>query len=123
MRKTIFVVDDSSIALIVSRKALLEHYNPITLPSATKMFELIKKVKPSLILLDLEMPEMNGFQALEKLKNDDEYSDIPVIFLTGTEDPVRQAEGLKRGAVDFILKPFDDVELVSRVKFHMDMAY
>jgi putative two-component system response regulator len=60
----IFVVDDSDTNLAVANDALKEHYKVMTLPSADKLFTMLKKVTPDLSLLDIEMPEMNGFEAL-----------------------------------------------------------
>jgi putative two-component system response regulator len=85
------------------------------------MFELLENVIPDLILLDIEMSEMNGFDALTKLKSNDKYEDIPVIFLTGRKDAVTEAQGFDLGAVDFISKPFSEPVLLNRVKMHLNM--
>jgi len=67
MMKTIFAVDDSDTNLSVVKKALEKHYRIFTMPSAVKMFALLKKITPDLILLDIEMPEMDGSEALKKI--------------------------------------------------------
>jgi putative two-component system response regulator len=67
------------------------------------------------------MPEMDGFQVLEKLKSEKEYKEIPVIFLTGIHDPEVEARGFMSGVVDFITKPFSTPVLLNRVKLHIDV--
>jgi signal transduction histidine kinase len=111
--KTIFVIDDSDTNLATAEEALEDHFNVITLPSAAKMFSLFEKIMPNLILLDIEMPEMNGFEAIVKLKENPEWRDIPVIFLTGRID---EEKGLSLGAVDYITKPYSSVIVKLRVQ-------
>ncbi|MCL2035206.1 MAG: response regulator [Oscillospiraceae bacterium] len=119
--KTIFVVDDSDTNLSMAKEVLKEHYKVRTLPSAGKMFSLIEKIKPDLILLDIEMPEMDGFEALSRLKAVDAYADIPVIFLTSMTDASVEARGFQLGVVDFITKPFSAPVLLNRIKSHLDI--
>ena len=113
---TIFIVDDSEANLLVARDALKDHYRVMTMISAAKLFELIKKIKPALILLDIEMPEMNGFQVMEKLKANPKHRDIPLVFLTGNSDPATEAKGFELGATDFVTKPFSAPVLLNRIK-------
>ncbi|MCL2524919.1 MAG: response regulator [Betaproteobacteria bacterium] len=119
--KTIFVVDDSSTNLIQAERALEESYNVITLISAQKMFSLFGKIIPDLILMDIEMPEMDGFAALERLMENEITRGIPVIFLTASIDTESEVRGLDLGAVDFITKPFSPVILRSRVAHHLSI--
>jgi len=119
--KTIFVVDDSDTNLSMAENALEDLYCVMTLPSAAKMFTLLEKVTPDLILLDIEMPEMNGFEALQKLKTHDQYSSIPVIFLTGLTDVSIEVQGFELGAIDFIAKPFSAPVLLNRIKTHLSI--
>ena len=121
MRKTIFVVDDNSTNLTMAKEALKEKYRVMTLPSAAKMFSLIEKVKPDLILLDIKMPEMDGFEALSRLKGNASRADIPVIFLTGMTDVAIEVRGFQMGVVDFITKPFSAPVLLNRIKTHLDI--
>ncbi|MCL2009636.1 MAG: response regulator [Synergistaceae bacterium] len=118
MQKTIFVVDDSGTNLSTAEEALEEHYRVITLSSAAKMFKILEKVKPDLILLDIEMPEMDGFEAMEQLKSSEYHANIPVIFLTGLTDSDNEAYGIELGAVDFITKPFSAPALLNCVNIH-----
>ena len=121
MQKTIFVVDDNDTNLSVAKEALKEYYRVMTLPSAAKMFSLIEKVKPDLILLDIEMPEMDGFEALSLLKKNDAQADIPVIFLTSMTDSAVEVRGFELGVIDFITKPFSAPVLQNRIKTHLDI--
>jgi len=119
--KTIFVVDDSDTNLSMAENALEDLYCVMTMPSAAKMFTLLEKVTPDLILLDIEMPDMNGFDALQQLKSHDTYASIPVIFLTGLTDVSTEVQGFELGAVDFIAKPFSAPVLLNRIKTHLDI--
>ena len=119
--KDIFVVDDSDTNLAMTKKALEEHYRVLTMPSAAKMFELLEKIKPDLILLDIEMPVMDGFEALQRLKAIRQYAEIPVIFLTGCIDPANEVTGFELGAVDFITKPFSTPVLLNRINTYLDI--
>ena len=121
MQKIIFLVDDNATNLTVAEEALAEQYRVIALSSAAKMFIALEKFKPDLILLDIEMPEMTGFEAMKKLKSSDLYAEIPVIFLTGRTDPVSEAIGIDLGAVDFIMKPFSVPVLLNRIRNHLQL--
>ncbi len=120
-QETIFVVDDSDTNLSTAVAALEEEYKVITLPSAARMFAMLEKVAPGLILLDVEMPGQSGFEALRRLKASDAYADIPVIFLTGLADNISEAHGIELGAVDFITKPFSKTVLLNRLKHHLNL--
>ena len=119
--KTIFVVDDSDVNLITAEKALSDHYNVFTLPSAKAMFTFLQDIHPDLILLDIKMPEINGFEAMKRLRANPEYANIPVMFITATNDPATESHGFELGAVDFIIKPFSSQVLLSRIKTHLDV--
>jgi putative two-component system response regulator len=121
MQKTIFVVDDNDTNLSTAEAALEEHYRVLTLPSAMAMFELLEDVTPDLILLDIEMPEMDGFEALRRLKSGPLLSGIPVVFLTGMADASHEVQCFEMGVIDFILKPFSAPVLQNRIKTHLDI--
>ncbi|MCL2756943.1 MAG: response regulator, partial [Coriobacteriia bacterium] len=121
MHKTIFVVDDNDTNLSMAKEALKEQYRVMTLPSAAKLFALLAKVMPDLILLDIEMPEMDGFEVLHRLKGDAIQADIPVIFLTSMNDPSVEVRGFQMGVVDFVTKPFSAPVLLNRIKTHLDI--
>jgi len=117
--KTIFVVDDNNTNLLTAKIALDETYRTFALPSASGMFKLIEKITPDLILLDIDMPEMDGFEAIKKLKADERFSDIPVIFLTIKNDEESELEGFDLGAVDYIMKPFSKPIIKARIATHL----
>ena len=118
MHSTIFVVDDNDTNLLMVKEALQDQYRVVTLASAEKMFLVLDKIKPDLILLDIEMPEMDGFEALRRLKTS-LYASIPVIFLTSMNDSALEIRGFTLGAVDFITKPFTAPILLNRIKTHL----
>ena len=122
MKKTVFVVDDNDTNLTMAKVVLKEHYRVMTLPSAAKMFTLLDNVRPDLILLDIEMPEMDGFEALKCLKENSAHSDIPVIFLTASNDISSETRGFQLGVVDFITKPFSAPVLLNCLKTHLNIG-
>jgi putative two-component system response regulator len=119
--KTILAIDDQSFNLVKIEEALEDNYKVLTTTSAERMFEILQKVAPDLILLDIEMPEVNGFEAIRRLKANETHAQIPVIFLTGRTDEISEAQGLKLGAVDFITKPFSKPVLLNRVQMHLNV--
>jgi putative two-component system response regulator len=118
-RKKIIFVDDQVSNLMIGRNVLAMDYDVFTVPSAKKMFELMVKISPDLILLDVEMPEMNGYETIEKLKSDSETEGIPVIFLTAKTDASSELKGLNLGAIDYITKPFSPPLLLKRIEVHL----
>ncbi|MDR0599736.1 MAG: response regulator [Treponema sp.] len=115
-RPRIMLVDDNVTNLTTGKAALKDWFQVFTLPSAAKLFELLEKVTPDLILLDIEMSEMDGFQAIQRLKAEEKTAAIPVIFLTASADPVQEEEGRRLGAADYIQKPFSGPDLRERIK-------
>jgi CheY-like chemotaxis protein len=115
----IVIVDDNPTNLRAGKNVLSEQYEVYTTPSAKKLFELLKDVKPALILLDIEMPEMDGFATIEILKSKPETKTIPVIFVTGKNDPENEKKGIALGAADYIKKPFDPQQLIDRVALNL----
>ncbi|MDR0444126.1 MAG: response regulator [Treponema sp.] len=113
---TIFIVDDSDTNLTMAEEALEDQYSVMTMPSAAKMFSLLEKMKPDLILLDIEMPEMNGFEALERLKANSALAGIPVIFLTGTNNASVEERASKLGAAGIVTKPFSPPTLLDSIQ-------
>jgi len=119
--KTIFVVDDSDTCLSKVEDVLENQYYVITLPSAARMFAMLEKVMPDLILLDISMPEMDGYTALSLLKKNEKTANIPIIFLTGQADALVEAQSFDSGVIDFIVKPFSALVLLTRIKTHIDI--
>jgi CheY-like chemotaxis protein len=115
-KKLIFLVDDNPANLRIGKNVLSDKYTVATVPSASKLFSLLTNNRPGLILLDINMPEMNGYEALEILKSKPETRDIPVIFLTAMTYPHDKEKGLALGAADYIIKPFDPPALIACIE-------
>jgi len=120
--KKIFAVDDNLTNLTVIKNILKEKYETFPLQSAVKMFDLLPKVKPDLILLDVEMPDINGYDAIRWLKNSPDYKDIPVIFVTALQGENEELVGMELGAVDYIYKPFVASILLRHIQTHLELA-
>jgi putative two-component system response regulator len=118
-RQKIFLVDDNMTNLTSGKIMLKDHYDVFSIPSGAKLFEILEKVSPDLILLDIEMPGMNGYEAIKKLKEEKKTCDIPVIFLTARNDPGSEFKGLSLGAIDYIYKPFSPPLLLKRLENHL----
>ena len=118
-RKTIIIVDDNVINLNVGRNALSGKFNVLTAPSGKKLFQILEKLTPDIILLDIEMPEMDGYEVIKVLKNSVSTANIPVIFLTAVIDPESELKGLSLGAIDYITKPFSPQLLLKRIEVHL----
>ena len=113
------LVDDNKANLTMGKSILSEHYDVFALPSADKLFEFLKHVTPDLILLDIDMPGMNGYEALTLLKADKQYTDTPVIFVTAKNSESNEYDGLGLGAIDYITKPFAPALLLKRIENHL----
>jgi class 3 adenylate cyclase/ActR/RegA family two-component response regulator len=118
-KAAIFLVDDNPANLRAGKSALTENYSVYTAASAARMFDLLAEKKPSLILLDIDMPGMNGYEAIKRLKSNLEVADIPVIFLTAKSDSGSELDGLSLGAVDYITKPFVPSLLSKRIEVQL----
>jgi putative two-component system response regulator len=118
-RRLIMLVDDNRTNLMAGKAALAEDYTVLTVPSARKMLETLEWNQPELILLDVDMPEMDGFEAIGILKSNPETRDIPVIFLTAMGESESELGGLQLGAVDYITKPFSAPLLLKRIEMHL----
>jgi signal transduction histidine kinase len=119
----ILIVDDNPQNLKVLGNTLTENgYNLIFAKSGVQALNtILKKKKPDLILLDVMMPEMDGFEVCRRLKQNATFSDIPVIFLTAQTDKEKVVEGFQLGAVDYVTKPFNAEELITRVHTHLKL--
>ncbi len=117
MTAQILVVDDvpANVKLLEAKLAK-EYYDTITATNGFEAIEMAKKHKPDIILLDVMMPEMDGFECCRALKKDQETSHIPVVMVTALNGAEDKVKGLEAGADDFLTKPIDDVALFARVK-------
>lgn len=106
MQKHILVVDDMLTNLKIVESFLKPYYKVSLVKSGDQALKFLSKNTPDLILLDIQMPGMDGFETIKKIKEIPEYREIPVVFLTSQEDIDSRMKGFQLGATDFILKPF-----------------
>jgi len=97
------------------RNQLKSFYEVYPAPSAGKLFTILEKFIPDLILLDVDMPQMNGFEVIMHMKESPRYKDIPVVFLTAKDDETSAVKGLDLGAADYVTKPFFGPLLLRRI--------
>lgn len=117
--KRLFLVDDNAVNLSVGKSVLQNKYTVVTMSSGEELLLMLDNTSADLILLDIEMPGMNGYEVIEKLKENPSTTDIPVIFLTGKNNPADELKGLSLGAVDYISKPFSPPLLLKRIDLHL----
>lgn len=119
----IMIIDDNITNLSIAKGALESSYAILPATSGEQALKLLERMKdlPNLILLDIDMPGLNGFSVISKLKTDPKVKDIPVIFLTAQDDSVSELEGLSLGAVDYIKKPFSIPLLKKRLELHLQI--
>ena len=111
----ILIIDDTPMMINMLGNALKSDYTIIAAKDGEKGIASAKKHQPALILLDVMMPGMTGFEVLEILKNDDDTKDIPVILLTGDGSDMAKKRGHNTGAIDYIEKPFEIEVIKERV--------
>ncbi len=114
-KKHILIVDDVTTNLKLAADVLKDQYQLSMAKSGAQALEFLKKAKPDLILLDVRMPGMDGYETLEQIKSNSETANIPVVFLTVDDQRESEIKGLKMGAMDFILKPFEPEIMLSRI--------
>jgi len=119
-RAKILVVDDTKTNIEVLEGVLSEHYDVFVAKNGRKAIEIAEKVHPDLILLDVMMPELNGYDTLREMRLRDDLKDIPVFFLTAKSDNESEQIGLDLGAVDYIAKPFSPTLVLLRVKNQLE---
>src|SRR3989339_457184 len=118
----ILVVDDTMQNLQVVGNILMQNeYDVIFATNATEALEAISSSIPDLILLDINMPDMDGFSLCEKIKSMSTFNDVPIIFLSARNQYEDIIKGFNVGGVDYISKPFNEKELLLRVKTHLDL--
>lgn len=119
---TILIVDDNPNNLKVLAGVLMgKGYDFRLAKSGQLALNILEKTKPDLILLDIQMPEMDGFETCRRIKEDDENVKIPIIFLTANTDSESIEKAFKSGGVDYVTKPFNADELLARIKTHIKL--
>lgn len=124
MKSTILIVDDvpQNIQVIAGHLGE-EFYDLVMATSGEAALKAVEEDAPDLILLDVNMPGLNGFEVCSKIKKNNKLSGIPVIFLTARVDSEDIVSGFEAGAVDYVTKPFNKSELKARVKTHLELYH
>jgi putative two-component system response regulator len=120
--KSILIIDDNLVSLKQISAQLSPAYNVSLAKSGELGLQICAKESPDLILLDVEMPEMDGFETISRLKKDPALKHIPVIFLTGNNDSATEVKCLESGAMDFITKPANSDILRRRIELHLQFS-
>jgi DNA-binding response OmpR family regulator len=115
-KKKILIVDDE-LSILVPLKFLLEknEYEVLLAPSGKDAFDSIKKTKPDLILLDIMLPDLDGYEIFQIIRKNHDWDDIKVIYLTAKNRDIDIAKGLNLGVDAYITKPFSNAELIEKV--------
>ena len=121
-RHTLLLVDDQPLNIQVLNQAFAADHRVLMALGGAEALQLCRQHRPDLILLDLVMPGMDGFEVCRRLKADPITRDIPVIFVTAHDDASHETRGLELGAVDFIVKPINAAVVRARVKTHLGFA-
>lgn len=119
-KRMVLMIDDDSMMLQKAYEILQEHFDVRQAKSAKQGYQLLARKQPDIILLDISMPDIDGYQALTEIRKMEKCEQIPVIFLTALEDAESEVKGISMGAVDYIHKPFVPEILLSRVKRHLE---
>jgi len=121
---TVLVVDDNPKNVQIIALLLNElKYKIIIAVNGKSAIDLVERVRPDLILLDVMMPGMDGFEACQIIKTKAENENIPVIFITALSEKINIVKGFEVGGVDYITKPFNKEELISRIKTHFELKF
>ena len=117
---TVLIVDDAETNIDILLEILGEDYDVAVAMDGESALELVEDEPPDLILLDIMMPGMDGFEVCDRLKNNPKTADIPIIFLSALTETGEKQKGLDLGAVDFITKPLDAAVIRDKVKQHLN---
>ncbi len=118
---TVLMVDDEAFNIMVVTAALGDTYQLLSAENGYQALEMLERYDIDLILLDIQMPEMDGYELCQRIKSDDRLANIPVIFLTGKTEIIDETYGLSLGAADYLIKPINHAILLARVKTHIDL--
>ena len=116
---TVLIVDDTETNVDILVETLGEDYDIAVAMDGESALEAVEEEPPDLILLDIMMPDMDGYEVCKRLKDNPETEDIPVIFLSALTEADEKQKGLKLGAVDFLTKPFSPSVIQDKVKQHL----
>ena len=120
-RPLVLIVDDNATNIDLLVNTLSEEYRLGVAKNGPTALEYTFKHKPDLVLLDIMMPEMDGYEVCSRLKADPETAAIPIIFITAMSETVSKTRGFELGAVDYITKPFHAAEVKARIRTHLSL--
>ena len=118
--KKIVLVDDVDIQLMSAKNRLRNKYELYPAQNVKVLNEILKNITPDLILLDINMPDVNGYEIIKRLKENPEHADIPVIFLTVNKDKASAINAIKLGAADYVTKPFETKTLIDSIEIQLN---
>ncbi|MCI5131866.1 MAG: response regulator [Candidatus Electrothrix sp. EH2] len=119
---TVLIVDDDPFGIIQLQNVLKDSgYDLITASDGESAIETVRRERPDIILLDIIMPKMNGYQTCRFLKENEDTSEIPVIFLSGLHSTKEKIDAFEAGGVDYITKPFSEKEVLIRLRTHLTL--
>lgn len=121
-KKSIVAVDDSGIVLKMLTKVLGEKYDLHAFSGGKRALQFLKDRTPNLIILDIDMPEINGYEMLKMIKEKEHLQDVPVIFLTSNNDKSHVVKAVAGGAKDYVVKPIDEEILTAKVQAALEEA-
>lgn len=121
-KRKIVAVDDSGIILKMLIKVLGSDYDLHAFSSGMRALQFLKEKTPDLIILDIDMPEINGYEMLKVIKEREHLKDVPVIFLTSNNDKSHVVKAVAEGAKDYVVKPIDEEILQEKVRALLDAA-
>ena len=121
-KRTIVLIDDTPLMHKIINRTLGEEYDLAFFTSGREAVSKLDEIKPDLILLDVEMPDLDGFETIKLIKHNENMADVPVIFLTAKNDVEFELRALSLGAIDYINKPFSNQLLTKRVEIHINQT-
>lgn len=123
MKDTILIVDDDVMNIKMEQQILKEEYQVATATSGVTALKILECMTPDLLLIDINMPQMDGFELLKEIRNKEETALTPVIFVTAEQNETAEMKALEAGAVDFVTRPFNPSVLRNRIMHSLEMEH
>ena len=121
LKHTVMIVDDAEINLLMLHEIMSSEYNVVSANSGKEAIQLMENQLPDIVLLDLNMPDMNGFDVLQRMKETPKLSGVLVIFVTAETETYMEEKGLDMGAVDYVHKPYNERIIKYKVRNHLEL--
>ncbi|MDH5720062.1 MAG: diguanylate cyclase [Spirochaetia bacterium] len=117
----VLIVDDSKTNVQILTEILGPYYTTHSTHKGSEVLDLAASIKPDIILLDVIMPDIDGYEVCRQLKKESDFKNIPVIFISAMDSEIDEAKGLQLGAIDYITKPVSPAIVMARVKNHLEL--